>query len=891
MKEILTSSLRVLSCRFLVVLLLLSCITIEATAHGVSSSGTDFWVAFMPNFIGGRNVTQLFLASETSNTVKVTINNSTRSYNLLPNSTITVDLNGAGVTRIPETPSDLAVHVVSTAPITMYGYNEWDGGAGFIGGSPDGFLAIPTPALGTQYYTVNYFDASFAGTPTVGEYIVVATQDSTFVTFYTKAHTRGPNSTAGQNPGDTWRISLMKGQTYLVQSTGNYTGVEDLTGSLVTSNRPIALLSGHQIAPIDVGMASADHLVEMIPPVDMWGTQYFDMPMAGRTKCGDYLRVLSAEDGNQITYDSSGQLNLNAGEWAELPTSTVPEYFKSINHKKFLTILYSYSQGFNGDPGTADPFMIVMTPKEQFEKRMLFRTPVPAKNGSFNHYLTVIAQLDSISTIKINGLPLSSFGSAGQQTFPGTTPAMAAVRVHLPNGTSTYLATANVPFGMYQYGFSDYEAYGWPTGMALNIVSGDTLPPMQETMVSCGNYIVKLREVRHTPSFSFEDSRIADVGMITEPSDPRWPLPSVNYSFVLDPNFHSGDSTAMFTLNLIDPSKDAYAAVYTVDKAGNDTVYQYSYAAPKLAISPQPIYVYSPVTVDQDSCKTITIKNIQTFGKLDLANLRLAGSANGGKFTNTPKTLISLNPGDSLQVTVCYTPSDTGIVSFDTLLFNSGCPQQSLPLQGLGVTPLIYAQDINFGVVDSGMTKCLDLKISNPGQAVLRITKDQLPNTVDFSVTPPNGYPIVLKPGESIALAACFHPSHSGKFSTTDLFSTNNPLKFAHSIKDTAVLIGRTSNAGVLLTSPHDFSLGAPIPNPFYSSTSIPIELKNAARITVTIVNILGAETTLIRDRLTNAGAATLLLDLHGYPAGIYQARVFVNGVFAGSQKLVRVSE
>ncbi len=39
------------------------------------------------------------------------------------------------------------------------------------------------------------------------------------------------------------------------------------------------------------------------------------------------------------------------------------------------------------------------------------------------------------------------------------------------------------------------------------------------------------------------------------------------------------------------------------------------------------------------------------------------------------------------------------------------------------------------------------------------------------------------------------------------------------------------------------------------------------------------------------AGAASLPLDLHGYPAGIYQARVLVNGVFAGSQKLVRISE
>ncbi len=774
-----------------------------ASAQGVSSSGTDYWVAFMPNFQGGRNVTQLFIASGTSNVVKVTINNSTTTYKLAANTSITADLNGAGVTRTPETPSNLGIHITSTAPITMYGYNVWDGGAGYLGGSPDGFLAIPTPALGKSYYTVNYYDANFGSTPTVGEYVIVATQDNTAVNITTKAHTRGPNGQPDHNPGDSFGFTLMKGQTYLVQSTGLYLGDDDLTGSLVTSNKPIALLSGHQISPIDVSMTSADHLLEMIPPTDKWGTQYFDMPMAGRTVCGDYIRVLSGEDGNKITYNGNGPLNLDAGQWAEIPTVTVPEVFTSINHKKFLTIQYSYSQGYQGDPGTADPFMILMTPQEQFEKKMIFRTPLPAKNGSFNNFLTCITRYDSIYTIKINGLGINSYGTVGQATFSNTNPVMAAIRVKLPAGSQTYVATANVPFGMYQYGFSSYEGYGWPTGMALNISSPDTLPPLQDTVASCGNYTVKLREVRHIPSFSFEDTKIAEVDLIVEPNDPRWALPSFNYNFALDPNFNPGDSTATFTLNIVDPTKDAYAAIYTVDKAGNDTVYQYSYSAPKLSYSPAPTYVYSPVTIDQDSCKTITIKNIQASGTLNLTNLQLEGTAKGGKFTFTPNSLKSLNPGESVQVSVCYSPSDTGMMSFDTLIFNSNCPQQRLPLQGLGVTPLIFADDIDFGVVDLGSSKCLPLKITNRGQAVLTITKDQLPNTVDFSVSAiaPLTYPIILQPGQSITLTACFHPSHSGTFMTTDLFTTNNPLKFARSIKDTSLLVGRSFRAGARLTS------------------------------------------------------------------------------------------
>jgi hypothetical protein len=533
--------------------LLLFAVATNANGKGVSSSGTDFWVAFMPNLQGGRIVTQLFIASETSNTVKVTVSGVTRTYALLANASITVDLIGAGVTSVPETPSDLGVHVASTAPITMYGLDSWDGGAGFLGASEDGFLALPTPALGTKYYSVNYFDASFSGVPTVGEYIVVATQDSTTVNFTTKGHTRGSNGITLQNPNETWSTMLMKGQTYLVQSTGNYLGLEDFTGSLITSNKPIALLSGHQCTPIDLTTQSGDHLLEMIPPVDEWGTQYFDLPISGRTRCGDYLRVLSGEDGNEIRMNGRSPIFLNAGDWAEIPMVLEPLMLTSITHKKFLTVMYSYSQGYNGDPGTADPFMIVMTPREQFLKRMLLRSPLPTKSGSFTNYLTIICQHDSINTIQLNGRSIASYG-ATVRTFLGTTSEMAIARVSLPPSATSYLATANVPFGMYQYGFSAYEGYGWPSGSGLNFVSSDSLPPAQVTIVNCGNYIVKLREVRHSPQYSFEDTRIASVDLITQPNDPRWAQPTFNYAYSPDPSFIPGDSMTSFTLSVIDPT-------------------------------------------------------------------------------------------------------------------------------------------------------------------------------------------------------------------------------------------------------------------------------------------------------------------------------------------------
>ena len=791
--------------KFVAVIAILALSSGSVMAQGVTSSGTDYWVGFMPNYIGGRNVTQLFLASGTNNTVKVTVGGSVKAYTLTPNQGITADLSGAGVTRIPETPSYSAVHVTSSAPLTMYGYNVWDGGAGFIGGSPDGYLAIPTSALGTLYYTVNYYDANFGGLATVGEFLVIAPQDFTTVTIRTTSHTMSPSGGISHIPGDTWSFQLMKGQSYLVQSSGQFLGSDDLTGTKVTSDKPIALISGHQISPITVDMSSADHLCEMVPPVDKWGTQYFDMPMAGRIKCGDYIRVISGEDNNQVTYNGMGPFLLNAGDWAEVPENTVAMVFTSIVHKKFIVAQYSYSLGFDGDPSTnADPFMILFTPQENFEKRMIFRSPLSAKNGTFINYLTVISNKDSLLKIQINGKSLGAYNAVGRQDFPGTNPLMSAIRVQLPNGSNTFLATGSTPFGMYQYGFAYYEGYGWPTGEALNVQSPDTLPPLQTFNQVCGSYNVHLMEDRLMPAFSFTDTRIAEVDFITEANDPRWGKPSYNYLFTLDPNFNPGDSTANFTLSVINPLQDAYGAVFTVDKAGNDTVYEYTYTAPKLSFSPSPYYAYGNVLVNGDSCKTITVTNNSANDVL-LRSADILGIAKHGAYTLTPSNFnATLHAGGTTQFTICFSPSDTGAanMAIDSLTLGIGtCDSVRFGLNGQGVTPLIYANDLNFGVVDSGKTKCMDLVITNKGTATLTITKQNLPNTTDFTVSANQSFPIYLAPGKSITLQACFHPTHTGSFITTDLFGTLNPSQFLHSIKDTSQLIGVAQTNGALLTS------------------------------------------------------------------------------------------
>lgn len=84
--------------------------------------------------------------------------------------------------------------------------------------------------------------------------------------------------------GDTLAVTLNRFQAFQVQCEG------DLTGTRVTSSRPVGVTSGNKRTRVGKG-SSSDHLVEMIPPVNTWGRRFVTVPLKER-QTGDYFRIL-----------------------------------------------------------------------------------------------------------------------------------------------------------------------------------------------------------------------------------------------------------------------------------------------------------------------------------------------------------------------------------------------------------------------------------------------------------------------------------------------------------------------------------------------------------------------------------------------------------------------
>lgn len=790
---------------------------------GQTSLGTDFWLGFMPNSFNlgccpSQNVT-LYIGSGTDNEVYVDAYGGTNPpvehyhATLTPNSVWSVSpaSEASWETLNPaERPDYKAIHVYSKKPCVVYGYQF----TGANTSSTDSYLGIPTPALGTEYYTSNYYDDHYTlgpSNPLAGQFLIISPYDNNRITIGpVKSDTRADlaATTILHNKGDVWSITLMKGQSYLVQSTGLGYGDEDITGTHIVSSKPVALMSGHQLVSIPIGElaeqnGSKDEILEMLPPVSEWGSEYYDMPTATRSICGDVVRVIAGEDNEVVTATSDNQVLTGtlskAGDYYDFEQVVDPTVFKSDGKKRFLAVQMAYSQGYLGDPGLSDPFSIVLTPRQQFQKKMIFRTPDRAGAVGFVHYGTFICQSDSILNIQLNGKPITAYEYAGQLPIPGTNPPMSARRIKFANTSTTYVATCGAPFGCYLYGWNQFESYGHPAGMALGVISPDTLPPLQAKRDSvCGSFHVQLIEPRRFPSFSFDDTKIADLALVTDPNDPRWTKPSFNYQFEWDPThpFTPGDSIVYFFLNIVDGSKPGYAAVWTTDRAGNDTVYEYYYTAPNIEGGPSPLSIDN-VWVMTDSCRNFVLKNHQS-GDLLIDSIRVAGGDTSWfKLPNISGT-TRIHPGDSLVLHICITPRDT-VFSFDTLkmIVNECLPFQYV-LEGSGAIPQIVADDVNFGSVDVGDTACKPLTVHNVGKLPFLLTKQWLlHNTKEYSFSDESRLPLTIDPGKSVTLNFCFHPDTVGAIQSRQDWATNELAPFEHSIKDTSSLLGFGRSPGL----------------------------------------------------------------------------------------------
>ncbi|MCX6156330.1 MAG: IgGFc-binding protein [Candidatus Kapabacteria bacterium] len=362
-----------------------------------------------------------------------------------------------------------AVHISSDIPVTVYGLNSRHQ-------TTDAFLGLPLEVLGTEYRVMCYNRADLS----MSQFAIVATDDNTVVEI-----TPTVNTTVSF-AGNKSIVKLNRGDVYQLSAQAEDRSTCDLTGSLIKSNKKIAVFSGHKCAYIPSNTGYCNHLVEQMPPVNAWGKHFYIGKFQSRSRYT--YRVLAHEANTKIFENNKLVRILGPGKYYE----NICKNPVQITADKPVLVA-QFSHGFLADDLVGDPMMILVSPTLQFLNKYRFATPM---NGDWEHYINVVIPTKAIKTMLLDNKPQedSNFSQLGLSRY-------SVGNFKVRYGTHTIAAGA--PFGMYSYGFSHNDAYGTMGGQSFvpNAAALDTLPPMIEAHFNSDAQLI------------FRDDRVDDSGL------------------------------------------------------------------------------------------------------------------------------------------------------------------------------------------------------------------------------------------------------------------------------------------------------------------------------------------------------------------------------------------
>jgi hypothetical protein len=255
--------------------------------------------------------------------------------------------------------------VQSDVPVVAYQINPYGGGSAAVTGAS---LLLPTSAWDTNYVLINGLAASI-GQPAAN---ILAIEDDTTVTLDpVAAITGGPGIPA--TPANTpIQFVLDSGEhAQIVQAN-------ELTGSIIQSDKPIGLMGGHSGMQAPVGTAYSDHAEQMIPPVRALGHEYVGVMHRPRASEPGIWRVVGAIDDTQLTWepDVGGPATLDQASKVEFITDQ-PFVVRSqdADHPFLLFNFMSGSTWVMGQPGLdgrGDSDYVISVPPDQYMPGYVF---------------------------------------------------------------------------------------------------------------------------------------------------------------------------------------------------------------------------------------------------------------------------------------------------------------------------------------------------------------------------------------------------------------------------------------------------------------------------------------------------------------------------------------
>jgi len=261
-----------------------------------------------------------------------------------------------------------AFRLTSDRPVVAYQIWPYGGGPSAITAAT---LLLPEESWGQSYVGVN---PGF-GSP-VALLNVVAREDGTEVTLRPNIDVQKLGPVPAIKAGTTGTFRLDAGQfVEVLQPPTN--SPADLSGTLVTSNKPVGLLGGTTCLVLPMEKAACDSAQQQIPPVSALGHEYVAVRYRSRAATEESVpwRFVGAADGTTLSYDDAppdAPTTLRRGQVVDLWTDK-PFVARSqgADHPFYLA---GYMTGGEPFDHAGDPDFVNVVPTSQYLSSYVFFT-------------------------------------------------------------------------------------------------------------------------------------------------------------------------------------------------------------------------------------------------------------------------------------------------------------------------------------------------------------------------------------------------------------------------------------------------------------------------------------------------------------------------------------
>jgi hypothetical protein len=383
-----------------------------------------------------------------------------------------------------------AIHVSSDVPNVAYQILPYGGGDSALSSAT---LLLPTKSWSTDYLAVS----AWGGLPAGGakpSLAIVAAEDATTVFITPKVAIEGNAAVEPAPPDVAKAYPLERGQVLSLNQA------EELTGSLVQADKPIAVFGGFDCLQIPADTLYCDGSHQQVPPIRALGTEYVGLRYRNRfPNIGEAppWRLVGAADGTVLTWDPAP-----AGAPATLDAQQVVEFLapgpfvvrsQDSAHPFYLAAYMSGCRNHGTDEDCrGDPEWVNVVPTDQYlDSYVFFTDPTypetslnlvrrPGPSGFFEVYLDCLGKVEGWQDVAdyqvaIVDVSVGNFDAVGncqngvhrihsEGAFALTVWGWGSAATGLPPQVDAFNTTA--------------VSYAYPGGIGLAVINDVEVPPV-----------------------------------------------------------------------------------------------------------------------------------------------------------------------------------------------------------------------------------------------------------------------------------------------------------------------------------------------------------------------------------------------------------------------------